>query len=117
MTTAGGTSSPLTFTYTSNTPSGPQYCPMIPLWVNDLLYGNPGGGFYWDPVSGLVWTPARGWHLFAPDPFRFVWLPLWADAITYGSIGQGFWWDPTSGLVWTMERSWHMYSPQGCIAR
>ncbi|MFN0145263.1 MAG: hypothetical protein ACKVT1_02040, partial [Dehalococcoidia bacterium] len=93
------------------------FCPVGPFWVNDLAYGNPGGGFYWDNVSGLVWTPARGWHAFAPQPPRARPQPLWADALTYGSRGEGFYWDPVSGQVWTAERGWHLYSPQGCIPR
>jgi hypothetical protein len=46
-----------------------------PLWVNDLEYGSRGGGFYWDAVSGRVWTAERGWHLFAP-PVR---VPRWCS--------------------------------------
>jgi hypothetical protein len=105
-------SSPFTtaanFTYRLN------FCPLIPLWVNDLDYGSIGGGFYWDPVSGLVWTAQRGWHLFAPVPPRFQPQPMWTNAITYGSAGEGFYWDPVSGQVWTAERGWHLYSPQNC---
>ncbi|MBI2766858.1 MAG: IPT/TIG domain-containing protein [Chloroflexi bacterium] len=94
--------------------AGLPICPAIPLWVNDLAYGSIGGGFYYDPVSGLVWTGQRGWHIFSPQPPRPSPQPLWVNAYTYGSIGQGFWWDPVSGLAWTGERGWHQYSPQGC---
>ncbi|MGD9932611.1 MAG: hypothetical protein AB7T37_02745 [Dehalococcoidia bacterium] len=44
---------------------------MSPLWVNNLDYGSIGGGFYWDPASGQVWTGERGWHWFAPTPVIF----------------------------------------------
>jgi hypothetical protein len=96
---------------------GPQLCPEIPLWVNDLAYGSIGGGFWWDPVSGQVWTGQRGWHPFDPQPPRPNPQPLWVNAVAYGSRGEGFWWDPVSGQVWTGERGWHVYSPQGCIPR
>ncbi len=94
---------------------GPDLCPEIPLWVNDLAYGSIGGGFYWDPVSGLVWTGQRGWHRFAPVPPRPAPQPLWVNALSYGSPGGGFYWDPVSGLVWTAQRGWHAYNPQGCV--
>lgn len=81
-----------------------------PLWVNDLAYGSAGGGFYWDPVSGQVWTGERGWHLFSPAPPRQA-APLWVNHLMYGSRGGGFYWDPLSGQVWTAERGWHLYSP------
>ena len=96
---------------------GPGFCPEIPLWVNDLLYGSPGGGFYWDQVSGQVWTGQRSWHLFAPQPARPAPQPLWVNALTYGSPGGGFYWDPVSGQVWTAQRGWHLYGAQGCIPR
>jgi hypothetical protein len=105
-------SSPFTsaanFTYRLN------FCPVTPLWVNDLDYGSIGGGFYWDPISGMVWTAQRSWHAFGPVPPRFAPQPLWTNAVTYGSAGEGFYWDPVSGQVWTAERSWHLYSPQNC---
>jgi micrococcal nuclease len=87
-----------------------------PFWVNDLQYGSPGGGFYWDPVSGQVWTPAREWHFFTPQPPR-VPEPLWVNHLDYGSAGGGFYWDPTSGQVWTAERGWHRFGPgtQGSV--
>lgn len=97
--------------------TGPVYCPTPPFWIDDLAYGSPGGGFYWDPVSGLVWTAQRPWHLFSPQPPRLFSKPMWADALTYGSAGGGFYWDSVSGLVWTAERGWHRYSPQGCVLR
>ncbi|MGD9933351.1 MAG: IPT/TIG domain-containing protein [Dehalococcoidia bacterium] len=96
---------------------GPDLCPEIPLWVNDLAYGSIGGGFYWDPVSGLVWTGQRGWHRFAPVPSRPAPEPLWVNALSYGSPGGGFYWDSVSGLVWTAQRGWHAYNPQGCVPR
>ncbi len=97
------------FTYTTN------FCPVGPFWTDDLAYGSVGGGFYWDNVSGLVWTGQRDWHLFSPQPPRSSILPFWMDALTYGSAGGGFYWDSVSGLVWTAERDWHLYSPQGCV--
>jgi hypothetical protein len=106
-------SSPFTaaanFTYQLNV------CPVTPLWVNDLDYGSIGGGFYWDHISGLVWTAQRSWHAFSPVPPRFAPQPLWTNAITYGSAGEGFYWDPVSGQVWTAERGWHLYSPTNCV--
>ena len=80
-----------------------------PFWVNDLHYGSVGGGFYWDPVSGNVWTSERAWHVFRPEPSRPV-EPLWVNLLTYGSIGGGFYWDPQSGQVWTSERGWHLFN-------
>lgn len=97
------------FTYTTN------FCPVGPFWTDDLAYGSAGGGFYWDNVSGLVWTAQRSWHLFSPQPPRSSILPFWIDALTYGSAGGGFYWDSVSGQVWTAERGWHLYSPQGCV--
>jgi hypothetical protein len=115
VTTSSGTSAvnaASVFTYTVN------YCPSIPLWVNDLDYGVPGGGFWWDPGSQLVWTsPTLGWSAFNPNPPRPNPQPLWVNAVTYGSIGGGFYWDPVSGQVWTAERGWHPYSPQNCVAQ
>ena len=80
--------------------------------MNDHAYGSGGGGFYWDPVSGLVWTRERGWHSFAPRPWRAP-SPLWVNFRAYGSGGGGFYWDPASGLVWTGERGWHAFQPAG----
>jgi hypothetical protein len=97
----------------STAPTAPA-CPTLPLWVNLSVYG-PGGGFYFDPASGLLWTAERGWHQFSPPPAALVRLPLWVDAIGYGSAGGGFYLDPVSGLVWTAERGWHPYAPQGCV--
>jgi large repetitive protein len=117
LTSAGGISpDSATDDFTYVTP-GPDFCPALPLWVNDLAYGSIGGGFYYDPVSSQVWTGQRGWHYFAPQPPRPAPQPLWVNAITYGSIGEGFWWDPVSGLVWTGERGWHLYEPRECVAR
>ena len=99
------------FTYTMD------FCPEAPLWVNDLLYGSIGGGFYWDQISGQVWTGQRSWHLFSPQPLRLAPQPLWVNALSYGSAGGGFYWDPVSGQVWTAERGWHLYQAQSCIAR
>jgi len=99
------------FTYTM------EFCPEIPLWVNDLAYGSPGGGFYWDQVSGQVWTAQRGWHQFAPQPARLAPQPLWVNALSYGSPGGGFYWDSVSGQVWTAQRGWHLYAPETCRAR
>lgn len=93
------------------TPS-PSPVPIVPVWINYLTYGSVGGGFYWDPMSGLVWTAERAWHLFSPaNPTHTG--PLWANHLGYGSAGGGFYWDPISGLVWTAERGWHIYSPAG----
>ncbi|MBE0611549.1 MAG: IPT/TIG domain-containing protein [Dehalococcoidia bacterium] len=117
ITSTGGTSpdsSTDDFTYV---PSGPDVCPVPPLWVNDLAYGSAGGGFYWDPASGMVWTAQRNWHFFAPQPVRPAPQPLWVNALTYGSPGGGFYWDPVSWQVWTAQRDWHTYSPQGCVAQ
>lgn len=116
VTSAGGTSPDTAADDFTFFEPGPEVCPEIPLWINDLAYGSPGGGFWWDPVSGLVWTGQRGWHLFAPQPRRPAPQPLWVNALTYGSPGGGFWWDPVSGLVWTGQRGWHAYDPQGCVA-
>ena len=116
ITSAGGTSPESAADGFTFTPAGPSVCPALPLWVNDLAYGSAGGGFYWDPVSGLVWTAQRNWHKFAPQPARPAPQPLWVNAMTYGSAGGGFYWDPVSGSVWTPERGWHAYSPTGCIA-
>jgi hypothetical protein len=102
------------FTYSA---PAQNICPALPLWVDDLAYGSPGGGFYYDPISGQVWTPARGWHLFSPQPPRPNPQPLWVDAPTYGSPGGGFYYDPISGRVWTPDRGWHAYGPQGCVTR
>jgi hypothetical protein len=116
ITSTGGTSPDSAtddFTYV---PAGPELCPLTPLWVNDLAYGSAGGGFYWDPTSGLVWTAQRTWHLFSPQPARTP-SPLWVNAVTYGSPGGGFYWDSVSGQVWTAQRGWHPYAPQGCVAR
>lgn len=115
MTSSGGTSDDgATDDYTFVAP-GPDICPIIPLWTADLAYGSPGGGFYWDPVSGMVWTAQRNGHLFAPQPPRPAPQPLWVNALTYGSPGGGFYWDPVSWQVWTAQRGWHSYSPQGCV--
>lgn len=117
ITSTGGTSPDTAADDFTFTPAGPTVCPALPLWVNDLAYGSAGGGFYWDPVSGLVWTAQRNWHGFAPQPARPTPQPLWVNALTYGSGGGGFYWDPVSGSVWTPERAWHAYSPTGCVTR
>lgn len=87
-----------------------------PLWVNDLAYGSIGGGFYWDPQSGMVWTGERLWHRFSPQPPRTV-TPLWVNDLQYPSIGRGFWLDPLSRQVWTAECGWHYFNRGGCDTR
>ncbi|MGE3076577.1 MAG: IPT/TIG domain-containing protein [Dehalococcoidia bacterium] len=89
-------------------------CPETPLWVNEANYGSAGGGFYWDPASGQVWTAERGWHYYDPQPSHAT-KPLWVNALTYGSAGGGFYWDPSTQLVWTAERDWHVYAPVDCL--
>jgi hypothetical protein len=86
---------------------------VAPLWVNDLAYGSAGGGFYWDPQSGQVWTGERGWHQFAPQPPRTV-SPLWVNDLAYPSAGGGFYLDPLSKQVWTAECNWHYFNRGGC---
>jgi hypothetical protein len=83
-----------------------------PIWVNDMLYGSSGAGFYWDPATNQVWTGERGWHAFSPVPYRAEVAPLWVNYLDYGSAGGGFFLDPRSGMVWTGERGWHYFSPQ-----
>ena len=118
VTTPAGTSNATSASnYSYQAPPGPQFCPMGPFWMDDLRYGSAGAGFYWDQISGLVWTAERGWHLFGPRPPRSNIQPYWADALTYGSAGGGFYWDSVSGQVWTAERGWHLYSPTGCVPR
>ncbi|MGE0601462.1 MAG: IPT/TIG domain-containing protein [Dehalococcoidia bacterium] len=89
-------------------------CPETPLWVNEAGYGSAGGGFYWEPANGQVWTAERGWHYYDPQPAHAI-KPLWVNALTYGSSGGGFYWDPATQLVWTHERGWHVYAPVGCL--
>lgn len=84
-----------------------------PLWVNDLAYGSVGGGFYWDPQSGQVWTGERSWHPFAPEPPRTS-SPLWVNDLAYPSVGGGFHLDPLSVQVWTGECGWHYFRRSGC---
>ena len=91
-------------------------CGSREFWINDLAYGTPGGGVYWDPLSSQVWTASRSWHYFAPEPPRPNPMPLWVNQLDYGSRGGGFYWDPVSGQVWTAERGWHMHSAYGCGA-
>jgi hypothetical protein len=86
---------------------------VAPLWVNDLQYGSQGGGFHWDPQSGLVWTGERGWHEFAPQPPRPP-APLWVNDLQYPSAGGGFHLDPPSRQVWTGECGWHYFNRAGC---
>lgn len=91
--------------------ASPEPSPALkPLWVNDPDYGSGGGGFYWDPLSGQVWTHERGWHSFGPEPDRCQLSPLWVNDPPYRNAGGGFYWDPASGLVWTAERGWHSFS-------
>ena len=82
-----------------------------PVWVNDITYGSPGGGYYHDFVSGQDWTAQRDWHTFSPVPARSTRIVLWVNYLTYGSAGGGFYLDNASGLVWTAERDWHAFSP------
>jgi hypothetical protein len=89
-------------------------CGSREIWVQDAAYGSPAGGFYWDPLSSQVWTPAKGWHYFAPNPPRPNPEPLWVSQLDYGSAGEGFYWDPVSGQVWTAEHGWHVHAAHGC---
>lgn len=91
-------------------------CGSRDIWINDLAYGTPGGGVYWDPLTSMVWTPAQGWHYFSPTPPRPNPSPLWVNQLDYGSKGRGYYWDPLSGQVWTAERGWHAYGAFGCGA-
>lgn len=80
------------------------------LWVNFDGYNNAGGGFWWDPISGQVWTSELGWHLFAsrfPQPGR----TLWVNDVFYGSESGGLYLDPLSNQVWTAEKGWEYFDP------
>jgi hypothetical protein len=113
ISSTGGSSAPTSnddFTYVDG--GGTGVCVPQLLWVNDGAYGSAGGGFYWDPANGGVWTAERGWHRFSPVPARPSPSPLWVNDVTYGSRGGGFYWDPKSGQVWTAERGWHDFARQ-----
>jgi len=83
----------------------PAHAAPAQFWVNSLTYGSAGGGFWWDPVSGQVWTTERGWHVYSPTQPTGL---LWIDYGPYGA-GGGFYLDGGSGLVWTSERGWHVF--------
>lgn len=110
--TATGTPSPATATPTTS--PAPTSKPSQ-LWVNYLDYGSAGGGFYWDPSTGQVWTAERGWHSFSPQSATTA-LPLWVNYLDYGSAGGGFYLDPLTGQVWTSERGWHTFNPTGIVS-
>ncbi len=94
----------------------PAHATTNPVWVNDLTYGSPGGGYYHDFISGLDWTAQREWHAFSPQPMRSDRIVLWVNYLDYGSAGGGFYLDNASGLVWTAERGWHVFSPSPMMA-
>jgi hypothetical protein len=88
-------------------------CPVPPFWIDAHDYGSAGGGFYWDPASGQVWTSERSWHFYAPQSSD---QPVfWLDVPAYRDATGGFYWDPVSGQVWTPADGWHVYNPQPCI--
>jgi hypothetical protein len=99
------------YAYTSS-PAVVSSRAQAPFWVNDLAYSAVGGGFYYDPSSGLVWTPTRGWQAFSPLLASNI-SPLWVDAFGYGP-GGGFYLDPMTRLIWTPVSGWHVFSSFGC---